>query len=248
MKIKILGNGGAISEGLPYNSFIFDDKHLIETPPDIMNSLFREKIDISKIESIYISHFHGDHYFGLPFLLLRLFFNSINKNINEILILGPKDIRKKSKEICFLAVGEKHPLNEWIETNIRFIELISTDNIQIDDKVILKPFPMFHYIETWGFVMYYENKAVFSYFADTIWNDELLEQIKLFPEVIIIDLNGEPTDPVKVHLSQEDIMIKALPVSKENIVFYGTHLKYQKEALNNILRYTYPGQEIVLGD
>jgi hypothetical protein len=41
-------------------------------------------------------------------------------------------------------------------------------------------------------------------------------------------------------------MIKALPVSKENIIFYGTHLKYQKESLNNILRYTYPGQEIVL--
>lgn len=248
MKIKILGNGGAISDGLPYNSFLIDDKHLIETPPDIMNSLFREKIDISKIESIFISHFHGDHYFGLPFLLLRLFFNSINNKIEKILILGPKDVRNKIKEICLLAVGEKHPLNEWIEINIRFIELISTDYIKIDDKIMLKPFSMFHFIETWGFVMHYENKIIFSYFADSIWDDKLLEEIKLFPKVIIMDLNGEPTDPVKVHMSQEDVIIKVFPVSKENILFYGTHLKYQKESLSNILRYTYPGQEIVLGD
>ncbi|HNX25734.1 MAG TPA: hypothetical protein PKG60_16930, partial [Spirochaetota bacterium] len=61
MQIKILGNGGAINDGLPYNSFLVDDFFLAETPPDIMTSLFRERTDLSKLRVIYISHFHGDH-------------------------------------------------------------------------------------------------------------------------------------------------------------------------------------------
>ena len=247
MKIKILGNGGAINDGLPYNSFLIEDRYLIETPPDIMNSLFREKIDLSGIRLIYISHFHGDHFFGLPLLLLRLFFNSINKQIKDkMLILGPMEIKSKTREICKLAVGENHPLHEWIEANIKFIELNSEDSIYVDDEIMFKAFPMFHFIETWGFSLYNENRIIFSYFADTIWDDKLFEQIKLFPRAIIIDLNGEPSDPVKVHLSENDIITKVLPVSKENIVFYGTHLKYQKEPLNKIIRYTYPGEVIVL--
>jgi hypothetical protein len=41
MRIKMLGTGGAINDGLPYNSFIVDNTLLVETPPDIMNSLYR---------------------------------------------------------------------------------------------------------------------------------------------------------------------------------------------------------------
>ena len=39
MKIKILGNGGAINDGLPYNSFAINGTLLCETPPDIMLSM-----------------------------------------------------------------------------------------------------------------------------------------------------------------------------------------------------------------
>lgn len=247
MKIKILGNGGAISEGLPYNSFLVEDKYLIETPPDIMNSLFRENIDISKIQLIYISHFHGDHYFGLPLLLLRLFFNSINNQINSFIkIFGPKGIKNKTKEICILAVGENHPLHQWIEIGLVFFEIISQEDIQIDNELVLRPFSMFHFIETWGFSLHNKNMIIFSYFADTIWDVALLDQIKLLPKVIITDLNGEPSDPVKVHLSENDIIKNALPVSNGNVVFYGTHLKHQKESLNKYIKYTHPGEEIVL--
>lgn len=247
MKIKVLGNGGAINDGLPYNSFLIDDIYLIETPPDIMNSLLREKIDLSKIRLVYISHFHGDHYFGFPLLALRLFFDSIQKQLMEkIIILGPINIKNKIQEICKLAVGEIHPLNEWIDVNANFIELTQNNDIALDENLKIKSFPMFHFIETWGFSLYNKSEIIFSYFADTMWDDKLIDQIKLLPKVIIADLNGEPTDQVKVHLSENDIITKALPLSKDNIIYYGTHLKYQKESLNKNIHYTYPGEEILL--
>ena len=247
MKIKILGNGGAISDGLPYNSFLIDQKYLIEAPPDIMNSLYREKADISLIRLIFISHFHGDHYFGLPLLMLRFFFNSPgNKTPGEIKIAGPRDIRNKTLEICRLAVGENHPLHEWIEAGISFIELNSEDSIIIGNDIKMSFFPMDHYIETWGFSFYHKRAVIFSYFADTVWNDSLLEQIRLIPKIIIADMNGEPSDPVKVHLSEDDIITKVLPESKDKIIFYGTHLKYQKKSVNKYIRFAYPGEEIEL--
>jgi ribonuclease BN (tRNA processing enzyme) len=68
MRIQVLGNGGAINEGLPYSSFVVDGILLCETPPDIMLSLHKHAIEISSIKTVYISHLHGDHTFGLPFL------------------------------------------------------------------------------------------------------------------------------------------------------------------------------------
>jgi phosphoribosyl 1,2-cyclic phosphodiesterase len=247
LKIKILGNGGAINDGLPYNSFIIDEFLLIESPPDIIDSLYREKIDLSKIQIIYISHFHGDHYFGLPFITLRIFFNSIaNQNTNKIKIIGPENIKIKTKEICKLAVGENHPLHQWIENNIIFIEINSNQNILIDNNIILKCFTMHHFIETWGFSFYNKEKILFSYFSDTLWDDKLIEQIQLYPKIIITDLNGEPSDPMKIHLSENDLLTKAIEVTGDKTIFYGTHLKYQKESLHKNIKYVYPGEIIDL--
>jgi Cft2 family RNA processing exonuclease len=247
MKIKILGNGGAISDGLPYNSFMIDENILIESPPDIMNSLYREKINLSKIQIIYISHFHGDHYFGLPFLMLRLFLNTLNEqNITRIKLYGPKDIRNKTLEICKLANGESHPLINWIQNNIIFIEIYSNDHIEFDNDISIKIFRMDHFITTFGFSFYKNNEIILSYFADTIWNDELLSQIKLLPNIIITDLNGEPSDPVKVHLSEDDIKTKAIPYCRDKTIFYGTHLKQIKLSHHQNIKYTYPGEIIEL--
>jgi hypothetical protein len=103
---------------------------------------------------------------------------------------------------------------------------------------------MFHIVETYGFSFYKNGRIVFSYFADTLWSDELLTQIKLFPELIIADMNGEPSDPGKVHMSEEDLLEKAIPQSEGKITFYGTHLKMQKESKHKNIRYVNPGEII----
>jgi hypothetical protein len=60
MNIKILGNGGAINDGLAYNAFVVNSTLLCETPPDIMLSIHKNSIDLPSIKTIYISHF-GTH-------------------------------------------------------------------------------------------------------------------------------------------------------------------------------------------
>jgi hypothetical protein len=247
LKIKILGNGGGINNGLPYNSFLVNDSYLIESPPDIMSSLYRENIDLSQIKVIFISHFHGDHYFGLPFIFLRIFFNLSGENINQKMkIVGPRYIENMAKEICGLSFGRDHPYIKWIENNIQFHE-ISDDALSFrDDEISFQFFKLYHSIETWGFSIYYNGEISFSYFPDTVWNDDLVEQIKLHPKIIIADMNGERTDPVQVHLSEDDIFDKAIKPGDNKTIFYGTHLKYQKKSKNKNIKYAYPGEIIEL--
>lgn len=243
MNVKILGNGGAISLGLPYNSFLIDDYFLVETPPDIMNSLFRENIELSKIKVIYISHYHGDHYFGFPFLAIRLF---LEHRDNKLTVIGPPDIKTKIEEIFKIALGENHILKNYTENNLNFVEINNDREIKINDALYLKGISMYHSIENYGFSIYEKNNVLLTYFSDTIWNDKLLQEIKEGPSAVITDLNGEATDAVKVHLCEEDLIDKAIPFSKDYTIYYGTHLKKEKKSNNARIKYISPGDIIMI--
>jgi len=241
MKLQILGNGGAVSDGLSYNSFIIDNMFLIETPPDIINSLYRENININKIDNIFISHFHADHFFGFPLLTLRLFFNQVKHNIT---IYGPTDIEKHSIELCSIAFGDIQPFTKWFDQYYKFIEVKSNNTYDLGHDVTLEPFAMTHFVETNGFSIYKNGNIIFSYFADTSWSNDLIDQINKSPRIVLTDLNGEPTDPDPVHLSETDIINNLIPISKDNIIYYGTHLKFNKISNNKLIKYVLPGEII----
>ncbi|MFC1840131.1 MBL fold metallo-hydrolase [Thermodesulfobacteriota bacterium] len=241
MKIKILGNGGAINDGLAYNSFIIDDSFLIEAPPDVMIGIFRENIDILKIKKIYISHFHADHYFGIPFLLLRCF---MEESETDVKIIGPRGIESRVREICITAFGTDHPMQKWVEDYVVYEEIEEEKEIVTDSGYLLKPVPLFHSPETYGFILESGEKKI-AYLADTYWEESLLEYIEDVNDVIV-DLNGEKTDKVKVHISEDDLVTYALPNIKSGVRFYGTHLKKNKVSGNEKINYVKPGDEIVI--
>ncbi len=244
MLVKILGNGGAVCDGLPYNSFLIGGYFLAETPPDVINSLFRESVDISELRVIFISHFHADHYFGFPLLALRLFFNRID---NKIRLIGPHGLKSKIEEICRTAFGADHPYIKWVEDHILFFEIGPNEKFELNKNLVLETIPMFHFTEALGFSLYENGRIIFSYFADTLWNDNLLEVIKQKPGVILTDLNGEIDDPAPIHISEADLIKNALPCCDNTTAFYGTHLKKQKDSIQERIKYVRPGEIIKIG-
>lgn len=95
MEIRILGTGGFSNDGSFYNCFTIDKHLLVETPPDILQSLHACSIQIEEIETILISHFHGDHCFGLPFLLFNMFIKrgSSLPSQSRLRLIAPPGVR-----------------------------------------------------------------------------------------------------------------------------------------------------------
>jgi ribonuclease Z len=117
---------------------------LIDCGEGTQVQLRKNKIRFSKINHIFISHLHGDHFFGLVGLVST--FTLLNR-ATDLHIYGPKGI----KEIIMLQLRLS---NSWTNYGLHFHELESSETqvIYEDEKVIVKTIPLKHRVYTNGFL------------------------------------------------------------------------------------------------
>ena len=117
---------------------------LIDCAEGTQVHLRRNKIKFSRIDHIFISHLHGDHFFGLPGLLAT--FRLLGRE-KEIHIYGPKGI--KDAITIMLRLGDS-----TVGYPIRFHELIKGDSERIfeNEKVTVDTIPLSHRVYTNGFL------------------------------------------------------------------------------------------------
>ena len=70
MTIRLLGTGSIWAKELGSCALI-DDSLLLDCPNGLIKTLKRESFNIAKIDVCILTHFHADHYFDVPFLLLE---------------------------------------------------------------------------------------------------------------------------------------------------------------------------------
>ena len=71
MKIKMIGTG-SVSAIENNSSCLVDDKILIDCGNGIFKALLKQNISINDLDTLLITHIHGDHFLDLPFLILLL--------------------------------------------------------------------------------------------------------------------------------------------------------------------------------
>ena len=70
-RVDFLGTGNAYCpSGRMHALAILDEKILIDAPPTLLAQLRRSNISTGQVEHILFTHWHGDHAFGFPFLIL----------------------------------------------------------------------------------------------------------------------------------------------------------------------------------
>ncbi len=117
---------------------------LIDCGEGTQVQLRKNKIKFSKINHIFISHLHGDHFFGLIGTISTF---ALLGRTTDLHIYGPKGI----KEIITLQLRLS---NSWTTYDLFFHELESSESEVIfeDDKVIVKTIPLKHRVYTNGFL------------------------------------------------------------------------------------------------
>lgn len=117
---------------------------LIDCAEGTQVALRRNKIKFSKIKHIFISHLHGDHFYGLIGLISS--FRLLNRS-QELHIYGPKGI----EEIIRLQLKYA---DAWMNFPLVFHELTSKKSEVVfeDDKVTVSTIPLKHRIYTNGFL------------------------------------------------------------------------------------------------
>ncbi len=148
MKLIILGCHAATPKTMsnPTAQILEIRNHLflIDCGEGTQVQLRRNKIKFSRINHIFISHLHGDHFFGLPGLIST--FRLLGRE-KEMHIYGPKGIKKAIT--LLLKLG-----NSWTNYNLIFHELSSTspELLYEDDRVEVTTIPLDHRVYTNGFL------------------------------------------------------------------------------------------------
>jgi ribonuclease Z len=148
MKLHILGCYAATPTmlGNPTSQVleIRDHLFLIDCGEGTQVQLRKHKIKFSRINHIFISHLHGDHYFGLPGLIAT--FQLLGRE-KELHIYGPEGL--KEAMLLLLKLG-----NSWTNFTLIFHELKEKgpELIYEDEKVTVTTIPLDHRIYTNGFL------------------------------------------------------------------------------------------------
>lgn len=148
MKLTILGcysatprfDNNPTSQVLEINNHIF----LIDCGEGTQVQLRRQKVKFARIKHIFISHLHGDHYFGLVGLISTF---RLLKREADLHIYGPKGI----KEVITLQLKLS---DSWTNYNLYFheLELLDSQLIFEDDKVEVSTIPLNHRIYANGYL------------------------------------------------------------------------------------------------
>ena len=168
MKINILGCYAATPRTItnPTAQVLEIKNHLflIDCGEGTQVQLRKNKIKFSKIEHVFISHLHGDHFYGLIGLIST--FSLLNR-LNDLHIYGPKGI----KEIILLQLKYSKSYTGYA----LFFHELENENSEIifeNDKVIVTTIPLNHRVYTNGF-LFKEKNTLRKINVDAVLNHDI---------------------------------------------------------------------------
>lgn len=147
-KLTILGSSGALPAygRFPTSQYLnIQNKHfLIDSGEGVQMQLMRYQIPIHKIDHIFISHLHGDHYLGLMGLLFSM---HLQRRVNDLHLHSQKGL----DEIILLQLKySKSSLNFTI-----VFHSFDASQVQVlheDDVLTVHTIPLIHKLDCAGFL------------------------------------------------------------------------------------------------
>ena len=174
MQLQFIGCGDALGSGGRLNTCFHVSggrvNFLIDCGASSLPALKRLGIARDAIDLILITHFHGDHFAGLPFLLLDAQFT---RRARPLVIAGPQGIETRLTQVMEALFEHSSTTKQRFDLSV---VTLKPEETQAFGAVKVTPFPVVHGLSGGPFLAYRVEAEgrVIAYSADTEWTETLI--------------------------------------------------------------------------
>ena len=217
--LRFVGSGDAFGTGGRLQTCMHlsggDGAVLIDCGTSSLIGMKRDGVEPGEVSAVLLSHLHGDHFGGVPFLILDAQFS---RRARPLLIAGPPGVRahvEAAMEVFFpgsTAIQRKF--------SVEFVELPERQAVRVGPATVTA-FPVVHAsgAPPYALRVEYGGRAI-AYSGDTEWTESLLDAargVDLFVcEAYAFD------KPVRFHLDYKTVEAQAERLGARRIIL--THM------------------------
>jgi ribonuclease BN (tRNA processing enzyme) len=175
VSVRFLGSGDAFGSGGRFQTCIhvrFDTTNfLVDCGASSLIAMKRFGLDPSLVDIILLTHLHGDHFGGLPFLIMEAQY--VSRREKPLVVAGPPGTENRINEAMeALYPGSSQTQREFA---LEFVELPSETATTIGPLVVT-PYDVVHPSGAPSYALRVAcNDKVIAYSGDTEWTDTLIQ-------------------------------------------------------------------------
>ncbi|HEV3230913.1 MAG TPA: ribonuclease Z [Candidatus Dormibacteraeota bacterium] len=217
MELTFLGTGAAFAPDAHNASYILDRRVLIDAGSPGHVLIPRSGHSIGEIEAVVITHKHGDHTFGLPFVLSARAIHF--PDAPRLTIVGPPGFGQYISDLLHLAWGETLHDLVWNRLDPEIVDVepgqaleVAGFRVQAEEVVHVSDLVCLGYV--------FEKDGVrFGFSGDTRECDGLFRLVEA-SDHFLCEMTAETSNPT--HLSRQAVerLVETFPHKR----FYLTHL------------------------
>jgi ribonuclease BN (tRNA processing enzyme) len=234
MQLRFIGCGDAFGSGGRYNTCFHVTgervNFLIDCGASSLPAMKRLEIVRDDIELILITHFHGDHFAGLPFFLLDAQFT---RRTRPLVIAGPQGIETRLTQVMEALFEHSSKTRQKFDLSVIALNPEERRNF---GAVTVTPYPVEHG-ESGGPFLAYRIEAegrVIAYSADTEWTETLIPAAR---DADLFIAEAYTYDRIiKNHLSLKTLEARLPEINARRLVL--THMSDDMLARLDTLAYT----------
>ena len=226
-----LGSGAALTDGRDWSSLLIDGKILLDLPPTAIPQLHRLGIDFSQIETVFITHLHADHMFGLPFLLLEYCMRRCREN--PMVIVGPPKLEEVTYQLCDLAWPDLREKGFEPCLPLSFIEISESGDYQAGD-LPFSAVAMNHFgLDAFGYRFSHKGRTI-GYTGDTGEGTQINQLLK-GADIAILELTHPKKSDDPGHMNRPAVERLAPGLSTQGSTIFATHMSETPEPIPGVI-------------
>ncbi|MCR9143274.1 MAG: ribonuclease Z [bacterium] len=240
-RVTVIGSGNAFNtDGRAHACYLVESdggSNSDETTSVLLDcgatSLYRlqqEGVDLNGIDAVLLTHFHGDHFAGLPFILLEM--SLVCGRKRPLHIFGPPGVAAACQAIVDLCYpGFRFAFDiEYAVLDARSPENAQTQQHgrpQSFQNFTIIPYPIEHRPESTGYRLVAKGAAnsdggSFAFSGDALFDQQLIALVDGVDLALVELTMQEQWDPPVAHLALDEVRARGRELKAKRLVY--THI------------------------